>query len=470
MKKSIIAVSILLCILLIAGCSAKAPQGITITCGGAESTVIEMKPGEELTGLCAVLSPAGSKGDLSWSIDDTSVVNFGAVKGTEFTLVAGAPGSAAVTVECGGVSASVRVDVLEEIPEDVPEDIPEDIPGEDAPPAAAGPALTIHGVDYSREEVTLCFADQYYTFANYYGAYAIFYGLDTSAGLKGLSDQPCDYSADGTWYGYFLDTAVGYLSQMQALCDYAVENGIALTEEDISGLDFQMGLLAEVYGFDTIEDYLAEYYGSGITAEMYRTYLENSLLADRVYETFTASLSYTEEELAAHYAELGYPAGENEYPVTAMRHVLIMAQPDENGEYTDEAISAAHEKAVQLYEEWSAGEKTEDSFAALAMTCSEDSGSVETGGLYENIYRGQMVAGIDAWLFDEGRAVGDTAVIDNNGSYVGTHIVYFVGYGALYSNLLSLQDLQYQDTVEWFSNLTADYSVQTGPDYANIGK
>ena len=141
-----------------------------------------------------------------------------------------------------------------------------------------------------------------------------------------------------------------------------------------------------------------------------------------------------------------------------------------NGEYTDDAIAAAHEKAEQLYEEWSAGEKTEDSFAALAEEYSEDSGSNKNGGLYENIYNGQMVDGINAWLFDQDRAIGDTAVIDNNGSYVGTHIVYFVGWGDLYCNVLSLEDLQYEDISEWFETLTADYIIEQGADYTSIGK
>lgn len=458
MKRIIIAMSALLCILLFAGCGAKVPEGITITCSGAEVTVVEMTAGQELTGLCAVLSPSDYEGTLTWSSDAPEVVKVSTVNGIECTLIAEKSGIAVVTAECGGVSASVHVNVPEVIRNDVTQ------------PSAKAAALTIHGIDYSPELVTLCFADQYYAFADYYGAYAIYYGLDTSTGLEGLSDQTCDYSADGTWYGYFLDTAVEYLTQMQALCDYAGENGIALAEKDIADLNYRLEALPAIYGFDTLGEYLAEYFGSGITAELYREYLENCLLANKAYETFTASLSYTEDELAAHYAQMGYAEGENEYPVTAMRHLLIMAEPDENGEYTDETINAAHEKAVLLYEEWSAGEKTEGSFAALAMTYSEDGGSVETGGLYENIFYGQMVGGINAWLFDESRAVGDTAVIDNNGSYVGTHIVFFVGYGERYCDLLALEDLQYLDTEEWFSKLIADYSVQPGPAYASIGK
>ena len=71
---------------------------------------------------------------------------------------------------------------------------------------------------------------------------------------------------------------------------------------------------------------------------------------------------------------------------------------------------------------------TEDRFATLANTYSDDTGSNTTGGLYENATKGQMVDPIDEWLFDEARQPGDTEILSYDGSnYTGTHIVYFVG-------------------------------------------
>lgn len=458
MKKTLlICLSTMLCILLFAGCSAKTPDRVTITYNGEEITSIDVLNGEELTGLSAVISPSDYEGEITWSSDDAGVVKIGAVNDTECTLIAKKTGSAKVTAECGGVSASIRVHVQKN---------QDNLSTRDT-------ALTIHGVAYSSEQVTVCFADQYYTFAEEYGDSASYYGLDTSAGIKSLTEQYCYYSSDGTWYGYFLDAAVETMQQAQALCDYAAENGIVLTEEDTAEIEQRVTDLskkAEETGCDTIEEYLAEYYGSGISAEMFRKYLENTALADKAYNTYVDSLSYSEDEITAHYAELGYEDGENEYPVTAMRHVLIMAEVDEDGEYSETAIAAAHETAVQIYEEWAAGGKTEDSFAALAEEYTDDSGSVKNGGLYENIYDGQMVEGINEWLFAQKRTPGDTAVIDNNGSYVGTHIVYFVGYGDLYCNVLALEDLKNEDISEWFAALTTDYIAEQGMDYASIGK
>lgn len=335
-----------------------------------------------------------------------------------------------------------------------------------------GTALRIHGTDYSVEQVSVCFADQYYSFVSDYGDIAIYYGLDTSRGITDLADQECSFSEDGTWYGYFLESAVESLLQIQALCDYAKQNGIALTEEERAEIDLWMKEIdagAREAGMDGVEGYLADYYGSGVTVDLFRSYMENMSLADRAYNSFASSLSYTDEDIAAYIAEMGYDTDEYDYPVTSMRHVLIMAAEDEKGEYSEEAIAAAHEKAELLYEEWSAGDRSEESFAALAEAYSDDGGSCQNGGLYENIYKEQMVDGINEWLFHPDRAVGDTAVIDNNGHYVGTHIVYFTGYGDLYGHILALEDMQYNTMLDWFGALTADYSPEPGPDYASIG-
>lgn len=46
-----------------------------------------------------------------------------------------------------------------------------------------------------------------------------------------------------------------------------------------------------------------------------------------------------------------------------------------------------------------------------------------TGGLYTDIYVGQMVEPFETWCFDENRAYGDTGLVQTNYGY---HIMYFV--------------------------------------------
>ena len=63
----------------------------------------------------------------------------------------------------------------------------------------------------------------------------------------------------------------------------------------------------------------------------------------------------------------------------------------------------AEQKAQDILDEWKAGAATEDSFAELANEYSEDPGSNTTGGLYEQVYQGQMVTEFNDWCFDPAR-------------------------------------------------------------------
>ncbi len=99
-----------------------------------------------------------------------------------------------------------------------------------------------------------------------------------------------------------------------------------------------------------------------------------------------------------------------------VRHVLIKTE-------TLGSTEAARAKAEEIYAEWQAGEKTEDSFANLAMKYSEDPGSSSNGGLYDGVYRGEMVEPFENWCFDASRKAGDTGIVDTE---FGSHIMYFV--------------------------------------------
>jgi parvulin-like peptidyl-prolyl isomerase len=91
--------------------------------------------------------------------------------------------------------------------------------------------------------------------------------------------------------------------------------------------------------------------------------------------------------------------------------------------YSDEEKAAAKAKADEILAAWQAGEATEDSFAALAKEKSTDPGSASNGGLYEDIYPGQMVAAFEDWCFDPFRKAGDVEMVETE---YGWHIMYFV--------------------------------------------
>ena len=67
--------------------------------------------------------------------------------------------------------------------------------------------------------------------------------------------------------------------------------------------------------------------------------------------------------------------------------------------------------------------KLEYGFAQFAAEYTEDPGSMATGGLYTDVYVGQMVEPFENWCFDETRKPGDTGLVQTNYGY---HIMYFV--------------------------------------------
>ena len=110
--------------------------------------------------------------------------------------------------------------------------------------------------------------------------------------------------------------------------------------------------------------------------------------------------------------------------------------------------------------EYEAGEQTEEAFAALAEQYSEDSGSNQNGGLYENVYKGRMVPEFDAFCF-EGHEEGDTAIVYGESTgYAGYHVMYYVGEGELYSNVIAENDLGATAVSDWMTELTAPYSAE----------
>ena len=159
---------------------------------------------------------------------------------------------------------------------------------------------------------------------------------------------------------------------------------------------------------------------------------------------------------------LGYD--DNDYKTVAMRHILINAEADENGVYTDEAKAAAEAKIQEIRTEWEA-DPTEDNFAALAEQYSDDGGSNTKGGLYEDIYKSQMVPVVNDFLFAEGRKAGDTDVVfnDGDGGYVGCHLVYFVGEEeTTYRLQLAKNAKSSEDFNAKYEELSANYEVAEG--------
>ena len=104
-----------------------------------------------------------------------------------------------------------------------------------------------------------------------------------------------------------------------------------------------------------------------------------------------------------------------------VRHILFKV--DSEAEDQAKAKADAKKKAEDALAEWQKGDKTEESFAALATEKTEDTASQSTGGLYERVYKGQMVKAFENWCFDAARKAGDTGIVESDYGY---HVMYFI--------------------------------------------
>ncbi len=149
--------------------------------------------------------------------------------------------------------------------------------------------------------------------------------------------------------------------------------------------------------------------------------------------------------------------GRDENPLVSMRHLLLnVTEKDgvDDSEVVKKAIDA-------LYSQWEQQGKTEEAFIALAKANTQDPGSKENGGLYENFSKGTMVSEIDTWLYDN-RKDGDSAIIKTDFGY---HIVWFLGYGEIAWKTECLPALQDQDYYALFESLKEGNPVTYEKDH-----
>lgn len=161
---------------------------------------------------------------------------------------------------------------------------------------------------------------------------------------------------------------------------------------------------------------------------------------------------------------LSKAAYRDESSLRNIRHILV-----KTGEVTAQTTEAeaqtrtdaeAEALANKIYEEWKNGDATEDSFAELAQKYSDD-GSKSVGGLYENVYVGQMVTEFNDWMFDPDRKPGDTGIVKTTFGY---HVMYYVGEaGKTWEHQAELS-LRQSDLSEKFNEFKEKYKIEYNDD------
>lgn len=286
----------------------------------------------------------------------------------------------------------------------------------------------------TNRELQYYYEQQFYSFYSMYSSY-ISYFMNTYQGL----DEQLDLSGEGTWQQSFVDAAVEMFHQIAALCQQGQAEGFTLTDEQQEQLASATDLQATAaqYGYEDLDAFFADYMPPFATQESYTKYVEENLYANFYANYLADQLELTDSEIEAYFDE-NAETYESYYGITKVdknvvnvRHILIMPESttaeDGTTTITEEAWAAAEAEAQRIYQLWLDGDATEESFALLAEEYTQDPGSQSTGGLYEDVYPGQMITEFNDWCFADGRQAGDHGVVRTE-SY-GYHIMFFSGEG-----------------------------------------
>ena len=270
-----------------------------------------------------------------------------------------------------------------------------------------------------------------YGFMNEYGAYAAYFGLDLT---KPLDQQQCP-EGEGTWQQYFLDSAVDTWHTYQCLVlQGEAENSPMNPEQqkELDNLQANLDKAAKDGGYETVAQMLEKDIAPGITYEDYYGYLSVYSYGYSHYMHRCDIMEITDDEIEAYFtkneetlkaSEITKDSGK----LVDVRHILIAPQGGTTGEdgktvYSEDEWAAAEKKAQDLLDRYLNGDKTEAFFAELAELYTEDPGSKQTGGLYENVKTGDMVKEFDAWCFDDSRKTGDTGLVKTTYGY---HVMFY---------------------------------------------
>lgn len=178
---------------------------------------------------------------------------------------------------------------------------------------------------------------------------------------------------------------------------------------------------------------------SNFTEEMAK-WLFDDATANGAVKMFTSSDKKT-------YSIVVVTSAAHQVETVSVRHILFATTDSQTGAaLKDEEIAQKKKDAEAALKEFEKGDKTSESFGALATELTEDTGSQSTGGLYENVLPGQMVPEFDEWIFDAARAEGDTAIVETDYGY---HVMYFVS-----------KDGKYYDAQIRADKATADFETE----------
>ena len=180
-------------------------------------------------------------------------------------------------------------------------------------------------------------------------------------------------------------------------------------------LEDKLASLAADAGYESLSDLVKEMAGMGTTPE----YLYNYAKLTNMGYMFLATTSYRMETSKSDVTAY-YEAHAEEYAVdgittdsgrsVTIRHILVPGDSESSKSTAQNYLSKWKKYANESY------------FGELAYQVSADTATNKSGGVYKNLYQGQLTGELNDWCFDAARQPGDTAVVKSDAGY---HVVYF---------------------------------------------
>jgi len=257
------------------------------------------------------------------------------------------------------------------------------------------------------------------------------------------------YSMYGEYAQYFMSSDVTTLigaKTILARCEAAKAAGIELSEDQLLKIENDIKKLeAECKEKGSS---ISEVYGKSVTKADIREVMKLKALAasisDKKEAEFTDMILADEERMDKLFTN---GAVKDMTLTKNAGHILIKVEGQ-----SSEELEAALTEAKKILNEYLGGERTKAAFEAIAEKYTDDS-SV----FYYNITMGMMVESFEAWIFDESRQIGETAIVQTEYGY---HIMYFDGNGLETWKANALEGLLNEEMSKWSSEIYIKYEIK----------
>ena len=225
-----------------------------------------------------------------------------------------------------------------------------------------------------------------------------------------------------------------------------LENTIKEWLQDEARVEGEVTSLGTDYGF-----YVVQFLGREKDEDTYQTINYRNILV--LSETTDTEVPVTDASAVTGDSANADTAAAD----TASTETEIVSLPSE------EQLNAAQDKANSLMDEFTSGDKTPESFAALATANSDDETSAANGGLNEKANKDNLSADLTEWLFADGRKAGDTTMLDykdSSGRVIGYQILYVDSLGDVAWRYAATSKLQADDYDAWYAEVETNYPAE----------